>query len=224
MKQNNTSLQFFLFFAEYDPNPLLSLSKRKRRVSTCVSTEEKSQKTPITVSLPAHPIPQSSLQMISEKGDQESTTSNDSYKERKRLKKKKREKLRQKLLRQDKKKKKKHKCNDIENCKHRRHHKKHRKHKKHHEKNKAERMTVSLVINEDEHKELVEDEVEDDTLIDDAIETSDVQQYSSETIDEAYKDGIPDAEDEVTMDDIVEASKSKVIQKAVIYIFVLLTN
>lgn len=203
--------------AEYDPNPLLSLSKRKRRVSTSVSTDEKSQKNPITVSLPSRSIPQPLPQVIApDKGDQESTTSSDNYRERKRLKKKKREKMRQKLLRQDKKKKKKHKCNDVENCKHRKH-KKHRKRKKHHEKNKEERQEESMLVEELEPEEATQDEVDDDEeLVEDDIEMAVSHGYSNEIHEGeefvSYSNDVPNAEDEVTMDDIFEATQSKVFK------------
>lgn len=199
------------FISEYDPNPLLSLSKRKRRVSTTIPTEDKSQKPLATVPVHTQVLPQ---QLPSNAiTEQDSTISTEGHKERKRLKKKKREKLRQKLLRQDKKKKKKHKCSDIENCKHRKHHKKHRKHKKHHEKNKEERLENKNIQNQLEQPEPPpNDEEDDEEMADEQNEIVTTSEYSNE-LDAAdnYNDDIPNPEDEVTMDDIVEATKTKVI-------------
>jgi hypothetical protein len=110
----------------------------------------------------------------------------ESHKERKRLKKKKREKLKQKLLHEDKKKKKKHKCTD-EYCKHKKHHKKHRKHKKHH------------------HYDEKKDEK--------PVQTVEVEDSDSNEREDEEDSSIFNPEDEVTMDDIVEATKEKKSKK-----------
>lgn len=111
------------------------------------------------------------------------------YKEKKRLKKKKREKLKQKLIHENntRKKKKKHKCND-ENCKHKKHHKKHRKHKKHH------------------NREINEDVVKESIIVPEIVQ----QQEPEEVDDFEQIDVIPNPDDEVTMDDILESKSNKV--------------
>lgn len=113
----------------------------------------------------------------------------DLYRERKRLKKRKREKLKQKLLHEEKKKKKKHKCVDS-HCKHKKHHKKHRKHKKHHH-----------------SKEVVEEQEKIE-----AFNGEEAEENSTETNDTEFSEYqiVPNPEDEVTMDDIIESKKSKV--------------
>ncbi|XP_018573680.1 protein winged eye isoform X2 [Anoplophora glabripennis] len=183
---------------EYDPNPLLSLCKRRRRTSTSVSTEDKT-KTQINVALPQveSQKPPKDLEVEKENKDV-NKPSREQHKEKKRLKKKKREKLRQKLMHEDKKKKKKHKCND-ENCKHKKHHKKHRKHKKHHDKVRNEPVEQ----NEVEEVEEVEDVVE---------ELSSEQNEEVEEVIEDYEI-VANPEDEVTMDDIIKATKSKKSKK-----------
>lgn len=114
---------------EYDPNPLLSLKKRRRRISSVCVEDRRSLPPPLPS--PAAEIPifqQEQSESNHEMSNKLAQLQN--HKERKRLKKKKREKLRQKLLGLDKKKKKKkkHKCSDSA-CKHKKHHKKHRKRK-----------------------------------------------------------------------------------------------
>ncbi|KYB26014.1 protein winged eye isoform X2 [Tribolium castaneum] len=179
---------------EYDPNPLLSLSKRRRRTSTSVSTEERQKvppqqpQPPIRTIEPLKPIPE--IEKDTEKENQDiNKPDTESHKERKRLKKKKREKLKQKLLHEDKKKKKKHKCTD-EFCKHKKHHKKHRKHKKHH------------------HYEEKKDEQ--------VVQPIEVPDCDSESVERGEEDdsSVFNPEDEVTMDDIIEAkAKSKKTKK-----------
>lgn len=130
------------FVSEYDPNPLLSLSKRRRRASTSVSTEEKAPKTPqMTFHLQQLVT---SAPHVDQDVEKENKDVNKAFaveatrKEKKRLKKKKRQKMKHELLHhEDKKKKKKHKCEICaeDNCEHRKH-KKRRKHRKHHEKDK----------------------------------------------------------------------------------------
>ncbi|XP_044253673.1 protein winged eye isoform X2 [Tribolium madens] len=179
---------------EYDPNPLLSLSKRRRRTSTSVSTEERRQvpvqqpPPPITTVEPLKPIPE--IEKDTEKENKDiNKPDTESHKERKRLKKKKREKLKQRLLHEDKKKKKKHKCTD-EFCKHKKHHKKHRKHKKHH--------------HYDEKK---------DVQVVQSIEVPDCDSESVERVEEDDS-SVFNPEDEVTIDDIIEAkAKSKKTKK-----------
>lgn len=190
------------------------MSKRRRRASTSVSTEEKVQKPAqqITVTLVQPAIQNFSPTFQLDKENKEIKKASDSYKEKKRLKKKKREKIRQKLMHEDKKKKKKHKCDD-ENCKHRKHHKKHRKHKKHHEKTKVE-----------DKEEIIEESVQEDIdeLIEDTSETvDDVEEFTAESNEpeelEGYHDAVANPEDEVTMDDIIEATQTKV-RNVLVYI------
>lgn len=136
---------------EYDPNPLLSLSKRRRRISVNSVTEDKKVIQPnsipllqIVPNIESHnqKIP---TNLIAEKENTDTNKQDFDYKERKKLKKKRKDKLMKKLLKSnDKIKKKKHKCCD-EHCKHKKHHKKHRKHKKHHR----------LMINETENDAVV---------------------------------------------------------------------
>ncbi|XP_074035935.1 BAH domain and coiled-coil containing protein winged eye isoform X2 [Leptinotarsa decemlineata] len=187
---------------EYDPNPLLSLCKRRRRASTSVSTEEKSiskLNQHITISLPQ---PESQVSLKGAEDQKELNNTGDRYKEKKRLKKKKREKLRQKLMHQDKKKKKKHKCND-ETCKHRKHHKKHRKHKKHHDKIKSLERELNVIEEKDESVDLQEECGEEIDMMDISSEVNEVENI------EEYPNDIANPEDEVTMDDIIEANSQK---------------
>lgn len=113
------------------------------------------------------------------------------HRERKRLKKRKRDKLKQKLLHDDKKRRKRHRCLDA-NCKHRKHHKKHRKHKKHHH-------TVDVPVVEE--KPSIEPNIEE--FEDNTNETNETEEFPEYQI-------VANPEDEVTMDDIIEADKSKV--------------
>jgi hypothetical protein len=171
----------------------LSLSKRRRRASTSVSTEERRQ-APQQPPPPPHPLPLpaplkpiAELEKDTEKENKDiNKPDTESHKERKRLKKKKREKLKQKLLHEDKKKKKKHKCTD-EYCKHKKHHKKHRKHKKHH------------------HYDEKKDEK--------PVQTVEVEDSDSNEREDEEDSSIFNPEDEVTMDDIVEATKEKKSKK-----------
>lgn len=162
---------------EYDPNPLQSLSKRRRRTSTSVSTEERRP------SLPEPSTVEPELPTVKENKEQ---IDPDVYRERKRLKKRKRDKLKQKLLHTDKKKKKKHKC-ESSDCKHRKHHKKHRKHKKHHH-----------------SKEVVEKEEDKVEVLNGGAEEE--EENSTETNE---SEELPNPEDEVTMDDIIESNNKK---------------
>ncbi|KAJ3646267.1 hypothetical protein Zmor_023861 [Zophobas morio] len=179
---------------EYDPNPLLSLSKRRRRTSTSVSAEDRRQSTqqlvaqPVTSSVSLKPIAE--VEKDPEKENKDTNKPDvESHKERKRLKKKKRDKLKQKLLHEDKKKKKKHKCTD-EYCKHKKHHKKHRKHKKHH--------------HYDDSKEV---------KIVQSVDNQDCDSESNDRGEEEEDSSVFNPEDEVTMDDILEAKKSSKSKK-----------
>ncbi|KAF5296495.1 hypothetical protein FQR65_LT01484 [Abscondita terminalis] len=183
---------------EYDPNPLLSLSKRKRRISASVSIEERRLSQCLSsVSSPPPSINEPKKEREVEKENKDANNKPDvtlaeEVRERKRLKKKKRDKLKQKLAHDDKKKKKKHKCCD-EHCKHKKHHKKHRKRKKHHHKDESEEKKSSS-----EKSEEIEEEEPDGECTED-----------SETFPEYQP--VVNPEDEVTMDDILEA-KAKVIK------------
>ncbi|CAH2011163.1 unnamed protein product [Acanthoscelides obtectus] len=189
------------FLEQYDPNPLLSLCKRRRRTSTSVSTEEKSPKQPphVTVIIPSQVSPSSTVPDI-EKNDND-TKPVDSYKEKKRLKKKKKEK---KLSHDAKKKKKKHRCTCTdENCKHKRHHKKHRKHKRHHEKRESRhepRDQVAATEGDDEVEELEEEDV------DTGEEIREEEDMEDAVVDVEGEASICNSEDEVTMDDISKAN------------------
>lgn len=190
-------MRSFFFSTEYDPNPLLSLSKRKRRASTSVSTEER--RVTQTILSPVQTIPE--IPKIKDDVEKENKDINkqdtDAHRERKRLKKRKRDKLKVKIQHDDKKKKKKHKCTD-ENCKHKRHHKKHRKHKKHHH---AKNEETEIIVS----KELEE-------IKPTVAEEEDEQEQSTVDHDEFPEyQVIINAEDEVTLDDILE-SKSKVVK------------
>ncbi|CAH0564851.1 unnamed protein product [Brassicogethes aeneus] len=186
---------------EYDPNPLLSLSKRKRRASTSVSVEERRSSSSTN--------PESPSDCKSADLDKENKTSNKQteleknteYKEaKKRLKKKKRDKLKQKLMHDDKKKRKKHKCVE-EHCKHKRHHKKHKKHKKHHDKEREDVKTVEV-----DSKRL-------DTIEEDDVEEEDTFEEEETTIDAPEYHVVANPDDEVTMDDILESEDVKKSKK-----------
>lgn len=134
------------FFLEYDPNPLQSLSKRKRRISgTSVESQCKDRKSVDSMSNPekmenGNYKDSTNSEFINNEIVSQKTTSKstDAIKfislesERKYLKKKRREKLKrlQSLSIDVKKKHKKHRCS--EEHRHHRHHKKHRKHKHKH--------------------------------------------------------------------------------------------
>lgn len=165
-------------FIEYDPNPLLSLSKRRRRTSVNSVTEERRlnqtntnttplASTPVAVSvLPPEP-PKSSSTPLAEKEntDMNRQSELDSHRERKRLKKRRKEKLKKLMCHEDKKKKRKHRCCD-EHCKHRKHHKKHRKHKKHHH-NRSETEESTEIAEQQQPVMLDEPEV---TKIENSVE------------------------------------------------------
>lgn len=203
-------------FSEYDPNPLLSLCKRRRRTSTSISTEEKHL--PETIKPAQQPIQETQKSIL-----EQTTSEIEHHKEKKRLKKKKREKIKEKLLKsEDKKKKKKHRCID-EFCKHKKHHKKHKKHRKHHDKSGRSRTEsedsvrqefICEIINEEESKSAEEDEedMEPNTeekadrlnAIAEKIEEDESSQQSS-VDDFANYEAPANPDDEVTMDDILEA-------------------
>ncbi|KAF5302568.1 hypothetical protein FQA39_LY10186 [Lamprigera yunnana] len=179
---------------EYDPNPLLSLSKRKRRISaTSVSIEER--RLSYCLSSVSSPLSHNETKNVREiekenKDANKPEVTNEEHKERKRLKKKKRDKLKQKLTHDDKKKKRKHKCND-EHCKHKKHHKKHRKRRKHHHKDESEEKKVVVETNEEIEEEPNDEVVEENTDL--------FPKYEP----------VVNPEDEVTMDDILEAKTKK---------------
>lgn len=116
---------------EYDPNPLLTLGKRRRQVSS--STDDK-RPSDISLQLPnfqSTDLPSNSQVSSSKKlFNIDATKSLEEYRERKRLKKRRRDKLKRLHETQEgKRKHKKHKCCE-EHRKHR--HRKHRKHKHRH--------------------------------------------------------------------------------------------
>lgn len=190
---------------EYDPNPLLSLSKRRRRTSASISTEERRLSQNQCVFSP-EPTQESNVKDMAIFENKElETIDSEVHRERKRLKKRKRDKLKQKLLHDDKKKKRKHKCLET-HCKHRKHHKKHRKHKKHHH-------CVDLPLAEDKNENVPNVESFEDTT-----ETNDTEEFPEYQI-------VMNPEDEVTMDDIIEANKTKVKKFAFIghYLFITFT-
>ncbi|KAJ8986137.1 hypothetical protein NQ317_005609 [Molorchus minor] len=182
---------------EYDPNPLLSLSKRRRRTSTSVSVEDKAPKMPQS-SAPSTQDPSKNIG----KENKDSNSACSDHKQKKRLKKKKREKLKQRLLHESKKKKRKHRCPDEE-CKHKKHHKKHRKHRKHHDKAKSDKSEQNEVAEEEAVNEAPDDDIEKE-----GNEEVSAEQNESEDVGEEQEETV-NSEDEVTMDDIVQATKSK---------------
>lgn len=141
--------RMYCFLSEYDLNPLLTLSKRRRQTSVN-SAEDKKGNTSISSTTSSelnnsiHPLPKiaTGLDTFVSTSEQSQLEAEFSHRERKRLKKHKKDKLKKMLSRSGdensnvedfiRKKKKKHKCCD-DHCKHRKHHKKHhRKHKRHH--------------------------------------------------------------------------------------------
>ncbi|KAK5641574.1 hypothetical protein RI129_010121 [Pyrocoelia pectoralis] len=192
---------------EYDPNPLLSLSKRRRRISATsgLVDERRLSQCLSSVSSPIPVISEPVKVKISDTEKENKDTNKpevslEELRERKRLKKKKREKLKQKLAHDDKKKKRKHKCTD-ENCKHKKHHKKHRKHKKHHHKEETETQP--------------EPEPEVETVTTEKIDAIENGDENDNVFTEESSDVFPEyqpvvnPEDEVTMDDILEAKSKK---------------
>ncbi|KAB0793104.1 hypothetical protein PPYR_12724 [Photinus pyralis] len=187
---------------EYDPNPLLSLSKRRRRISATSGSvgERRLSQCLSSISSPPPVInePIKAKTSDTEKENKDANkpeTSAEEQRERKRLKKKKRDKLKQKLAHDDRKKKKKHKCTE-ENCKHKKHHKKHRRHKKHHHKEESETPTEPPA----------EIEVEK-SPIEVSIEKED--EPEDEFNEDPEYQPIVNPEDEVTLDDILEAKSKK---------------
>ncbi|XP_022916406.1 golgin subfamily A member 6-like protein 22 isoform X2 [Onthophagus taurus] len=190
-------------FMEYDPNPLSSLSKRKRRTST---TEDSSRKNS-TNSTNTESTIQDHYE-IQESHQTDSSTFNNvnNGKDKKKMKKKKREKLRRELENQEiKKKKRKHRCTE-ENCQHKnRKHKKHKKHKKHHHKEeKSDDKNIEIIkinsdqIDFDSKKSL---EKIDPKEINQEKDVNDEDDFNEEFEDEE-DDVIGNPEDEVTMEDI----------------------
>lgn len=144
--------QMYFNFVEYDPNPLLSLSKRRRRTSVNSATEERrlNQSNVANTTVATNPEPPKVTNSIAEKENTDTNKQDafsDNYRERKKLKKRRKDKLKKLLLKDDKLKKKKHRCCD-EHCKHRKHHKKHKKHKKHHHRSENDSTSTITVENE----------------------------------------------------------------------------
>ncbi|XP_015116479.1 uncharacterized protein LOC107040773 isoform X2 [Diachasma alloeum] len=111
---------------EYDPNPLLSLGKRRRQVST--STDDKRDVQ--IVKTPSGTPSKSSGNSKSDDAKEIDARTLDEYRERKRLKKRRRDKLKRlQEIQEGKRKHRRHKCCEE----HRKHkHRKHRKHKHRH--------------------------------------------------------------------------------------------
>ncbi|KAL1497393.1 hypothetical protein ABEB36_008371 [Hypothenemus hampei] len=187
---------------EYDPNPLLSLSKRRRRISTSVSTDEK-QQSEVFMKV-TFPEPLSTI-------TEQAATEFERYKEKKRLKKKKKEKS------EDKKKKKKHKCTD-EYCKHKKHHKKHKRHRKHHDKSDRSRtdspkgeFICQIISGNDDFviEKLEAEEKENLNLESNKKILEDEFSHQSSVDDFPNYEAPANPDDEVTMDDILEDKKAK---------------
>lgn len=143
---------WFFGVLEYDPNPLLSLSKRRRRTSVNSVTEEKKatvQKivAPIIALVQQEPLKTSNSLAEKENTDINRQVDANSHRERKKLKKRRKEKLKKMMCHDEKKKKRKHRCCE-EHCKHRKHHKKHRKHKKHHHRVENEELVNKPALEE----------------------------------------------------------------------------
>uniref|UniRef100_A0A6P7FNX5 Protein winged eye isoform X1 n=1 Tax=Diabrotica virgifera virgifera TaxID=50390 RepID=A0A6P7FNX5_DIAVI len=127
---------------EYDLNPLLSLTKRKKKPSKNTTSKENVQEETKAI---IEPLIETNVENpIDNDMDKLNKLKQQKHLEKKLLKKKKREKLLNKLM-PEKKKRKKHKCYDKK-CKDRKHHKKHRKHKKHHDKERLKGVANSVVI------------------------------------------------------------------------------
>ncbi|XP_056638735.1 protein winged eye isoform X2 [Diorhabda sublineata] len=155
---------------EYDLNPLLSLTKRKKKVSKNIISKYSVQEETNTIieSKPELKIPFDDNDIT----DKLKTLIVEKHMKKKLLKKKKREKLHTNLSPDKKKRRKKHKCYDKK-CKDRKHHKKHRKHKKHHDKsrlnvgvNSLENDVIESNIVVEECDENIEDYKDDDITID----------------------------------------------------------
>lgn len=231
--------RIIIIFSEYDPNPLLSLSKRKRRTSASVSTEERrtnqSQTTAIQQQKPAQ-LNQSNKQIkskddVTEKENKDvnkqdlivlstgdtSTTSTASttaaflhhHREKKRMKKRKRDKLKEKILRDDNKKRKK-----KHKCNNADEYCKHKRHHKKHRKHKKHH-------HQHEKTEVDENEKSDNATVkkDGGIKNkiqADREQNDKDNkckkrkIDvDEGEETVPNTDNQVTLDDILEA-KSKV--------------
>ncbi|XP_044760719.1 protein winged eye isoform X2 [Coccinella septempunctata] len=187
---------------EYDPNPLLSLSRRKRRVSSSNANTLDRAKIDKTVE-------EKETKPVSIKLQETSSSSEDLHKERKRLKKKKKEK-----------KKRKHRCEE-ENCTHKKHHKKHKKHKKHHHnKENSDVATVESVVNVDippveDVKPVIKDIGKGNgeatlQVYEEAAEEADENEETNVEDDDDDDDYIPNPEDEVTIDDIQDVPQLKI--------------
>lgn len=210
-KQLSTNISF----VEYDPNPLLSLSKRKRRASTSVSIEER---LPLKAEAPRE---QRKPEMVQSEKIVEVTQSEIStHKERKKLKKHKKDKLRLKVLCESKKKKKKHRCVE-DNCKHRKHHKKHRKRKKHHHGSREREGNPEKI---EEEEVIIEESVNEgrastpEELNTEQREESTTDENTMESYDGFQEYVVANPEDEVTLDDVLEAKK-KVGMRSVTKLF-----
>lgn len=188
------------------------MSKRKRRASTSISTEEKQPpeviKTPVAPTL----VPSTNWDKIA---TEQTTSEMERYKEKRRLKKRKKEK--QKDRSEDRKKKRKHKCED-EQCQH----KKHKKHKKHHRKHHDRSRTsessegsprsgfVCQIIENEEPEPLAPADDVRTEISTSAVPEEDGSTRSSSDDLASYDDLPANPDDEVTMDDIVESPEHKV--------------
>ncbi|KAK9883442.1 hypothetical protein WA026_001619 [Henosepilachna vigintioctopunctata] len=216
---------------EYDPNPLLSLSKRKRRTSSS-TTSNATERRPTQISSIEET---QELELIPIEVKAEPQEDEESHKERKRLKKKKKEKIKLRQVDNEKKKRKKRKHSQDES-KHKKHRKKHRKHKKnHHDKEESssrtsdektesdgsstlseeqtssqeqvnsdasEEMEPSSTVQEEDTREEEYINVEENIIVEES--TSDSSGYVEERMIDEEEDIPQNPEDEVTMDDILE--------------------
>lgn len=194
-------LTIFLYFLVYDPNPLMSLQKRKRRSSQGVPLDGY-QTEGGTSSLVAH-------QTLDSEEDKQ--VSKEAQRERRRLKKIKKEKLKQQQQQSfdsnpdsERKQKRKHKCGD-ELCKHRKH-KKRRKHKKHHRENN-EISAEDEVSSADGIPAEKEDTTSDEQpLVDAADDEEEEEEENEETFNPTIKDETMTEEDVASS--VTESSES----------------
>ncbi|XP_044731494.1 protein winged eye isoform X2 [Chrysoperla carnea] len=205
---------------EYDPNPLLSLSKRKRRISMNSNVEERRLNVQSTNVLNTDSKTNTEMKIKSDSRNENNMCTKlkptkKHRKERKKLKKHRRDKLK-KLMRngEEKKRKKKHKCCD-EHCKHRRHHKKHRKHRKHHHSNKNRNgdsnMTNNVTIIDETENDLVE--YDEQALEENAIQENPSDSYEEENVaseqDDVEQEDNEDNDDDDEEDEVEEEEEEE---------------
>lgn len=137
LETNNSKKIYLLYDIEYDPNPLLSIGKKKPRAVVDHPAEAPTQKDVFSVDEPTTSTNSHAFTRQESKRLPLTLDEREAYRERRRLKKLRKDKLRQQQLQNGapeeaaaRRHKHKHKCGD-DLCKHRKH-KKRRKHKKHH--------------------------------------------------------------------------------------------